>query len=114
MGRNDTSSTAGAWTPTPPSATMKPSVAASEYAGAVEATPITTLERKPIAFFFRPLASTRPVAGAPATGSAGAATVSVAMGLLFGGPRRGSAVVTKVTSSSDGPQWAQSPNQVRL
>src|SRR5262249_6991871 len=85
IGTNDTSSTAGACTPTPLTATMKPSVAASEYAGAVEATPITTFERKPIAFFFRPLSSTRPVAGAPATGRAGAATVSVAIGLLLVG-----------------------------
>src|SRR3954465_5321949 len=43
IGTNDTSTTAGACTPTPPVATMKPSVAASEYAGAVEATPMTTL-----------------------------------------------------------------------
>ena len=42
---NATSITAGACTPTPLTATMNPSVAASEYAGAVEATPITMLER---------------------------------------------------------------------
>ena len=41
---NATSSTAGAWTPTPVTRTMAPSVVASEYAGAVEATPMTTLE----------------------------------------------------------------------
>src|ERR1700730_11184782 len=44
IGMNATSNTAGAWTPTPLTATMNPSVAAIEYAGAVEATPITTLE----------------------------------------------------------------------
>ena len=42
---NETSSTAGAWSPMPGTATMKPSVAASEYAGAVDATPITRFER---------------------------------------------------------------------
>ncbi len=40
----EASSTAGACVPTPLSATMKPSVAASEYAGAVEATPMTMFE----------------------------------------------------------------------
>ena len=49
IGTNETSRTAGAWVPTPPTATSRPSVAASEYAGAVEATPIATLEAKPIA-----------------------------------------------------------------
>ena len=41
---NDTISTAGAWTPTPVIATMKPSVAARLYAGAVEATAMTRFE----------------------------------------------------------------------
>ena len=41
---NDTISTAGACTPTPPTATMKPSVAARLYAGAVDATAITRFE----------------------------------------------------------------------
>ena len=41
---NETISTAGACTPTPPTATMKPSVAARLYAGAVEATAITRFE----------------------------------------------------------------------
>lgn len=49
IGTNETSSTAGAWTPTPVTATSSPRVAASEYAGAVEATPIAALETKPIA-----------------------------------------------------------------
>src|SRR5262249_6026933 len=82
---NDASSTAGACTPTPSSAMMNPSVAAIEYAGAVEATPITTFDRKPIALFFSPLSSTVPVAGAPdtANGAPGAAMLSVAIGLLW-------------------------------
>src|ERR1700684_813584 len=41
IGPKDASSTAGAWVATPGSATMKPRVAASEYAGAVDATPMT-------------------------------------------------------------------------
>ena len=45
MGTKETSSTAGACVPAPFTATMNPSVAASEYAGAVEATPMTTFER---------------------------------------------------------------------
>jgi hypothetical protein len=39
-------------------AATKPRVAARLYPGAVEATPITTLDTKPIAFFFKPLSST--------------------------------------------------------
>jgi hypothetical protein len=54
IGTNETSSTAGAWVPTPATATSSPSVAASEYAGAVDATPIATLEANPIAPARRP------------------------------------------------------------
>ena len=71
---NATSITAGACTPTPLTATMKPSVAASEYAGAVEATPMTMFETYPIAPFFRPLSMTCEDAGAP-----DCATLSVAI-----------------------------------
>ena len=41
---NETISTAGAWTPMPPTATMKPSVAAMLYAGAVDAIAMTRFE----------------------------------------------------------------------
>ena len=41
---NDTISTAGACTPTPATATMKPSVAARLYAGAVDAIAMTRFE----------------------------------------------------------------------
>ena len=41
---NETIITAGACTPTPPTATMNPSVAARLYAGAVEAIAMTRLE----------------------------------------------------------------------
>ena len=51
----------GAFSPTIPSpfavATTKPRLAASEYAGAVEAIPITTLETKPRAPVLRPFSS---------------------------------------------------------
>ena len=47
---------AGALSPAPP-ATMKPSVAASEYAGAVDAIPTTTLPTRPRAPALRPLLS---------------------------------------------------------
>jgi hypothetical protein len=43
----------GDWTPT--KATMKPSVAARLYAGAVDATPMTTLETSPSAPDLSPL-----------------------------------------------------------
>ncbi len=43
---------------------MKPSVAASEYAGAVEATPMTKFDMKPRASALRPLS---PVAMCPST-----------------------------------------------
>ena len=41
---NETSRIAGACTPIPATATMKPSVVARLYAGAVEATAITTFD----------------------------------------------------------------------
>ena len=57
-------------------AATKPSVAARLYPGAVEATPMTTLETKPIAFFFSPLSST------PScwVGVAGAGTAALSIG----------------------------------
>ena len=63
IGTNETSSTAGACVPTPATATSRPSVAAIEYAGAVDATPITTLETKPIAPLRRPGSSAIVAAG---------------------------------------------------
>src|SRR5205823_6395474 len=78
---------------------MKPSVAASEYAGAVEATPMTTLDRKPIALRFSPLSGTAIEAGAAPSGVGPAATLSVAISVLVPLlPRIGRGVVTKVTS----------------
>src|SRR3954451_8920036 len=47
IGRNATIRIAGAWKPT--TAVMYPSVAASEYPGAVDATPMTTFEMNEIA-----------------------------------------------------------------
>jgi hypothetical protein len=44
IGRKDTSSTAGAASPTPWTATMKPSVAARLYAGAVDAVAMTMFD----------------------------------------------------------------------
>ena len=44
IGMNDTIRTAGAWKPTPVTATMNPSVAARLYAGAVDATAMTRFE----------------------------------------------------------------------
>src|SRR5438045_4215562 len=53
IGRNDTISVPGLCTPT--TATIRPSVAAMLYAGAVEETAITTLESSPSAPARRPL-----------------------------------------------------------
>ena len=66
MGTNDTSSAPGAWTPT--MTTSEPMIAASEYAGAVEASPITSESTKPIAFGFS-------VAGSEPVGSSVVSTV---------------------------------------
>src|SRR5262249_37719175 len=66
IGRNATIMIAGAWKPT--TAVTKPSVAASEYPGAVAATPITTLERKLIAPLFS-------VGSSPAAGGAVAVAI---------------------------------------
>ena len=44
IGTNEMIRIAGAWMPTPFTATMKPSVVASEYAGAVDAMPITRFD----------------------------------------------------------------------
>ncbi len=53
IGRKASQRIAGAWKPT--SSATKPSTAARLYPGAVEATPMTTLETKPIALLFNPL-----------------------------------------------------------
>src|SRR5580693_3260080 len=67
IGRNDTISVPGLCTPT--TATIRPSVAAMLYAGAVEETAITTLESSPSAPARRPLSwATTPCAGADAVG----------------------------------------------
>src|SRR5208282_2791474 len=55
IGMNATTATRGALRPT--AMTTKVRVAARLYAGAVEATPITTLETRPSAPLFRPLSS---------------------------------------------------------
>src|SRR2546429_6300188 len=62
---NDTISTAGAWKPTPATATMKPSVAARLYAGAVDAIAITRFEMYPSASGLRPLLPGTVVSSAP-------------------------------------------------
>src|SRR5881392_4215449 len=71
IGRNDTISVPGLCTPT--AATIRPSVAAMLYAGAVEETAITTLESSPSAPARRPLsweAAPWAAAGAAITGGA--------------------------------------------
>src|SRR4249919_2008667 len=74
IGRNDTISVPGLCTPT--TATIRPSVAAMLYAGAVEETAITTLESSPSAPARRPLSwpaaprATAPWAWADAAGAA--------------------------------------------
>src|SRR5438128_3860833 len=110
MGTKEMSSTAGACVPVPFTATMKPNVAASEYAGAVEATPITTFERKPIAFFFRPLSITGSCARTGAPGAPGTATLSVAMFSLSSSGRSCDASEKhKLRPVRSGAQGAQSP-----
>src|SRR5579862_9762596 len=90
IGRNDATSVPGLCTPT--TATMRPSVAAMLYAGAVEETAITTLETSPSAPARRPLsrvagasteagtAGTAPLAGVAA---ASAMVIVVMMGTAF-------------------------------
>ena len=95
IGRNDTISVPGLCTPT--TATIRPSVAAMLYAGAVEETAITTLESSPSAPLRRPLSC----AGADAVGvttTAGAvvsALTRVVMGVyrLPPGPSAGAMAV---------------------
>ncbi len=67
IGKNATMITAGDWSPRPPTAAMKPSVAARLYAGATDATLITMFETNEIAFFLRPLSSTCELLTAGAT-----------------------------------------------
>src|SRR6476646_10403723 len=80
-GRNDTISVPGLCTPT--TATIRPSVAAMLYAGAVEETAITTLESSPSAPARRPLSW----AGADAAGAAitAGAIVSALTRVVMGG-----------------------------
>src|SRR5579864_2936133 len=86
IGRNDTTSVPGLCTPT--TATMRPSVAAMLYAGAVEETAITTLETSPRAPARRPLSR---AAGA----GAGAGAAAVAAGPV---PRSGGATGSAMVS----------------
>src|SRR4051794_9934983 len=81
IGTKAASMMAGACTPTPATATTRPSDAARLYPGAVEATPMTTLDTKPIAPVFRPFspASDPVVAGACPTSP----SAMVAMCLLL-------------------------------
>src|ERR1700746_3793671 len=82
IGRNDTISVPGLCTPT--IATIRPSVAAMLYAGAVEETAITTLEISPSAPARRPL-------------SWAAAPWKVAPWTSTGAALRGGAVVSALT-----------------
>src|ERR1700694_1803804 len=111
IGMNATSSTAGACTPTPLTATMNPRVAAIEYAGAVEATPMTMFEMYPIAPFFRPLSMTPLCAccgGPPCT-----APLSVAIGFLSVGSRAAGCRLTagNLRPGGDKAQGAQFPKE---
>ena len=66
IGMNAIKMMAGALTPAssaPPLATIRPRLAASEYAGAVEAIPTTMLDSSPRAPPLRPLLSTVPAGG---------------------------------------------------
>src|SRR5258705_1542103 len=75
IGRNETISVPGLCTPT--TATIRPSVAAMLYAGAVEETAITTLERSPSAPARRPLSwAGADAAGAAITAGAGVSTLT--------------------------------------
>src|SRR6266516_1622885 len=102
IGRNDTISVPGLCTPT--TATIRPSVAAMLYAGAVEETAITTLESSPSAPARRPLSweaasrETAPwaFAGAAITGGAVVSALTrVVMGVyrLPPGPGAGAMAV---------------------
>src|SRR5258708_33798741 len=88
IGRNETISVPGLCTPT--TATIRPSVAAMLYAGAVEETAITTLESSPSAPARRPLSwATAPWGAAPWAAAAGAAitggaVVSALTGVVMG------------------------------
>src|SRR5579859_2365881 len=100
IGRNDTTSVPGLCTPT--TATMRPSVAAMLYAGAVEETAITTLETSPSAPARRPLsraagteAGTGAAAGAAVGTEAEAAAGAVAAGPV---PRSGGATASAMVS----------------
>jgi hypothetical protein len=68
IGMKASSRIAGAFRPAAAD-TTKPRLAASEYAGAVEAMPTTTLPSRPSAPDFRPLLSTVLAGGPPPTGS---------------------------------------------
>ena len=74
IGRNDTTSVPGLCTPT--TATMRPSVAAMLYAGAVEETAITTLETSPSAPARRPLSRAAEAEAGAGAGAAGPAPLS--------------------------------------
>ena len=64
IGANATRKIAGLAKPTPAVAVTKPSVAASEYPGAVDATPMTTFETNEIAPVLRPFSAPEGVAAA--------------------------------------------------
>src|SRR5579859_653971 len=88
IGRNDTTSVPGLCTPT--TATMRPSVAAMLYAGAVEETAITTLETSPSAPARRPLSRAAAAGTEAGTGAAAGAAVGTeaeaAAGAVAAGP----------------------------
>src|SRR6516164_320834 len=94
IGRNDTMSVPGLCTPT--MATIRPSVAAMLYAGAVEETAITTLEISPSAPARRPLSDACwPVSGTRTLVSWARRLVSWARRPVFGGAV-GSAITVMV------------------
>jgi hypothetical protein len=110
IGTNEASSTAGACTPT--ATTTSPITAASEYAGAVDASPITSASVKPIALAFRPCSdrpdsSSSPIAR-PYRGQAPSATarpatnpsIATISSITAGGT--GWSVVTAITARSPG------------
>src|SRR5689334_8477141 len=85
IGRNDTTSVPGLCTPT--RATIRPSVAAMLYAGAVEETAITTLESSPSAPARRPLswpAAPWAWAGAAGAGVTAGAVISALTRVVMG------------------------------
>src|SRR4051794_40113396 len=81
IGMNAMRITAGPWSPRPPTATMKPSVAARLYAGAVDATAMTMPEMNEMAPVFSPLSP----AADPAPVTMGAGITADSTGPILSG-----------------------------